>query len=74
MSYLYLIVLVSFSIGQNAPYFDGEKAFSFIEKQCSFGPRNPGSDSHVEFKDYLVNYLNQSGLLINLEKKVSEKK
>ena len=59
MLFIFLSILVSFSISQNAPYFDGEKAYSLIKKQCSFGPRNPGSQSHDDFKDYLVNYLNQ---------------
>ena len=31
----------------NVPDFDGIKAFSYIEKQCEFGPRNPGSVGHL---------------------------
>ena len=46
-------------MSQYAPDFDGEKAYDFLLKQCSFGPRYPGSSGHVDFKDYLINYLNK---------------
>lgn len=39
--------------------FDSEKAFSFLLKQCDFGPRYPGSASHLQVKDYLVTELRQ---------------
>ena len=52
-------IYISFSFAQYAPYFSGDLAYEHLLKQCSFGPRYPGSKAHVEFKDYLVNYLMQ---------------
>jgi len=39
------------------PEFSGEAAFNYLEKQCSFGPRNPGSGGHKQCKDYLIHTL-----------------
>jgi len=36
------------------PVFDGEKAFAQLVKQCSFGPRNPGSAGYQKCRDYLL--------------------
>ena len=35
------------------PKFDSNKAFTYLVKQCEFGPRNPGSSGHLEFSNYL---------------------
>ena len=32
----------------SVPEFSGEAAFNYLEKQCSFGPRNPGSGGHEQ--------------------------
>ena len=55
----FLIVLfLLFACSQEEPIpvpgFDGVKAFQYIEKQCEFGPRNPGSSGHEEFSIYFV--------------------
>ena len=51
----YLILLISSLIlCQNN--FDSDKAFSYLELQCDFGPRFPGSQGHLDFKNYLTNY------------------
>ena len=39
------------------PAFSGERAFSYLLKQTSFGPRNPNSTGHEECKNYLVSTL-----------------
>jgi len=39
---------------EGTPTFDEEKAFSQLLKQCSFGPRNPGSQGHHLTKTYLL--------------------
>ena len=39
------------------PPFDGARAMFFLEKQCEFGPRNPGSEGHRLCRDYLVEEL-----------------
>ena len=51
------IIFFSFLLSQYAPYFDGDLAYEYLLKQCSFGPRYPGSKAHVDFKDFLVEYL-----------------
>lgn len=39
------------------PEFNQDSAFSFIEKQVSFGPRVPNTATHDKCADYLVNKL-----------------
>jgi len=34
--------------------FSGKSAFRYLEKQCSFGPRNPGSDGHAACLEFLT--------------------
>lgn len=49
----------------NIPNFDSSKAFTYLEKQCDFGPRNPGSVGHTGFNNYLKDFLSDlSGKLI----------
>ncbi|MBN1895683.1 M28 family peptidase [bacterium] len=42
------------------PAFDGTRAFRHIEKQCSFGPRFPGSSGHEACLNFLVEELGLS--------------
>jgi len=37
--------------------FDGNSAFNWLEQQCEFGPRNPGSVGYVDCKEFLINNL-----------------
>ena len=54
---LYFFLTLCFS----APYFDSEKSFKYLLKQCDIGYRYPGSNGQIEFKEYLVDFLsNQS--------------
>jgi len=39
------------------PQFDADNAFLYLEKQCAFGPRVPGSAAHQQCRDYLVSTL-----------------
>ena len=43
----------------SVPEFSGESAFHYLEKQCSFGPRNPGSEGHEQCEDYLIQTLSE---------------
>jgi len=36
------------------PGFNADSAYVYLEKQLSFGPRNPGSTGHVACKDWFV--------------------
>ena len=37
--------------------FDGNSAFNWLEQQCEFGPRNPGSVGYVDCKEFLIKSL-----------------
>ncbi len=56
-----LIAIIIFGCSKQqsveVPHFSGVKAFQYLEKQCEFGPRNPGSTGHNEFANYLENFL-----------------
>ncbi len=45
--------------GCGGPTYDAELAFSFLEKQCEFGPRPPGSEAHEAMRDWLVGVLQE---------------
>ena len=47
-----------------APKFDRDTAFSFVEKQVAFGPRLPNTDGHLACKDWLVGQFEQYGLKV----------
>ncbi len=51
-----LIFLVPVLSAQT-PTFDADQSFADLEKQCSFGPRNPGSTGYYECLDWLVETL-----------------
>lgn len=37
-----------------APIFSGENAFKLVEKQVSFGPRNPNSEGHKKQRNWMI--------------------
>lgn len=43
--------------GREVPDFSADSAYHFIEKQLSFGPRNPGSRGHRKARDWLMEKL-----------------
>ncbi len=53
--------LLVISCSKNFPRFDSELAFKFLEEQCSFGPRNPGSEGHFLCKEYILETLQNYG-------------
>ncbi len=46
------------------PVFNGDQAYELLEKQCDFGPRNPGSNGHAACLDFMVAELNQSAVSV----------
>ena len=53
----FLLIILSITILlPNIKVFDGDKAFSYIQKQCDFGPRYPGSHGHKKLTEYLYDY------------------
>ena len=62
---LVLVLILFFSCNteprnlKDIPNFDSNKAFTYLVKQCEFGPRNPGSSGHLEFSNYLETFLSE---------------
>jgi len=44
-----------------APPFDAERAFGYLEAQCAFGPRIPGSEGHQACLKFLAQTFEQAG-------------
>lgn len=57
-----------FSCGRRIPPFDSEKAFKFIEIQCSFGPRIPNSEAHKKCEEYLYSQLSNHAERVRRQK------
>jgi glutaminyl-peptide cyclotransferase len=55
---IFLLVFSSCSQSQ-VPAFDQNRAFEYLQKQCAFGPRNPGSPGHQKCLRFLVGELEQ---------------
>lgn len=51
-SMLLVLCYTQYSLAQ--PAFDGDLAFKYLQKQCEFGPRPPGSAAHKQTRDYLL--------------------
>ncbi len=47
--------------------FNGQKAFSYLEKQVSFGPRNPGGNGHVQCLLFLQKELDKFADKVELQ-------
>lgn len=55
------------STPQNKPSFIGDNAYDQIEKQLSFGPRNPNSQGHQQTLNYLNNELKKYADIVYLQ-------
>ncbi|MCH8288660.1 MAG: M28 family peptidase [Candidatus Marinimicrobia bacterium] len=62
-----LILAVIAGCGSGKPDFDNLKAFSYLVKQCEFGPRNPGSQGHKNTLEYLVGELEATSDSLKLQ-------
>ena len=62
-----LILAVIAGCGSGKPDFDSQKAFSYLVKQCEFGPRNPGSRGHKNTLEYLVGVLEATSDSLKLQ-------
>lgn len=63
----FLCVLFLFGCSNTIPEFNGDKAFEYLEAQCEFGPRNPGSEGHSQCKDYFVDFLRTHGASVQTQ-------
>jgi len=67
ISLFFLCVMLLFGCSNTIPEFNGDKAFEYLEAQCEFGPRNPGSEGHAQCKDYFVNFLRTNGASVQTQ-------
>ncbi len=49
------------------PTFDGERAFSYLEAQCAFGPRAPGTEGHERALAYLRGQLAERADVVQID-------
>ena len=54
---IFFVGCSSDSSEKKIPSFNQKMAFQHLLDQCSYGPRNPGSEGHQEFSKYLEEYL-----------------
>ena len=54
--YIYINILAISLVGcqSKTPTFSGDNAFKHLVKQCSFGPRDPGSVGHRNTLNYYL--------------------
>jgi len=52
-----LLFISASAVQEPSRRFSGESAFTYIQKQCAFGPRNPGSAGHTACLTFLVEEL-----------------
>ncbi|MBC8213746.1 MAG: M28 family peptidase [Candidatus Marinimicrobia bacterium] len=58
IKFFVLLLAMSTVFSQDIPYFSGAKAIEYLEKQCEFGPRFPGSEGHSKTAEYFQKFLN----------------
>jgi hypothetical protein len=57
---VFLIILLGLNtalVGQDFPYFDGQRAYDLLKIQCDFGPRYPHSPGHQKMITFLGDFL-----------------
>ena len=47
--------------------FNGTRAFTYLEAQCAFGPRPPGSDNLTRCGNYIISNLQTAGWLVQTQ-------
>lgn len=52
---------------QSSLAFNGTRAFTFLEEQCAFGPRPPGSDNLTQCREYLISVLEGYGWTVRIQ-------
>ncbi|MBN2544038.1 M28 family peptidase [bacterium] len=54
--FIVFILFISCNSGDEVYTFDGEAAYEYLLGQCNFGPRPPGSETHIQCLNYLVDH------------------
>jgi len=60
MKYKLLFLFISLFIPQDAMFFNGEMAMSYLIKQCDFGPRFPGSEGQAKTAQFFEDVLRKT--------------
>ncbi len=68
--WLILAWLFIFSCGTKidqtkVPVFDGERAYEYLEKQVSYGPRVPGSENAANCREYFLSFFDSLGIKVD---------
>ena len=58
-SIVIIMTIFIVSCQTNEIKFDANSSFSWLEKQCEFGPRNPGSQGYFDCKEFFINNLTE---------------
>ncbi len=58
-SILIIVTIILTNCQSNEIDFNGNFAFNWLEQQCEFGPRNPGSAGYYDCKDFLIQNLKE---------------
>ncbi|MFL2983235.1 MAG: M28 family peptidase [Candidatus Neomarinimicrobiota bacterium] len=57
---IYLASIIGLCCGPGGPDFNENQAFEYLQKQCDFGPRNPGSVGYYNCLDFMLEELSQT--------------
>ncbi len=68
MAIFALSLSVIFSSCDKRPVFNGERAYSDLLKQCSFGPRVANTESHAKAGEFLYNSLKETTDLCRIQR------
>jgi len=63
-----IVIILFFLLRDNKPAFNGENAYNDLVKQCSFGPRVPGTEAHKNAREYFVNTFKKYADLVDEQK------
>ncbi|OQX70659.1 MAG: hypothetical protein B6D62_03945 [Candidatus Cloacimonas sp. 4484_275] len=69
---LFFILLSLFACSKSVPKFNGEEAFSFLQKQCDLGPRYPGSEEIVLCRNLIKSILSENNAEVEEQKFTAE--
>lgn len=63
-----LAIVLFFVFRNNKPEFNGSNAYTELVKQCSFGPRVPGTDAHKNAREYFMSSLKKYADIVSEQK------
>ena len=54
-----VVLFATIRLSGITPQFSGDTAFIYLEKQCEFGPRVPGSNAHANCLNYYLDFMSR---------------